>query len=113
MKYTGNSAKYPFIKLSESKVGDRFIIDDAGIESASKKFVDNNGNPKVSYNFSVQVGTDLRTLSFSMTSMNNCAGAWGGETEEWVGKTVEVYLAKGKTGMMFLALAPVNEGKIL
>ena len=109
MKYMGNTAKYPFTKLSSYKVGDRFLIDDAGTESLSKKFVNPDGSNKTNYNFSIQVGTELYTMSFNTTSMNNCAAAWGGETEGWVGKQVEVYLAKGKTGMMFLALQPVVE----
>ena len=110
MKYTGSTAKYPFLSLSkEGKVGDRYTIEDAGEKSTSRKFTFNDGTPKPQYNFSVGVGTELKTLSFNDTSMKNMKAVWGEDTEAWVGHIVEVYLAKGKTGSMYLALLPVVE----
>jgi len=77
-----------WVKVGEDiKDGDNINIIDGG------KIVESEYGPRHAFNIKIKNG-EIKLLSFNQTTMNNMIDAFGGETEDWKGRTVKVWVIK-------------------
>jgi hypothetical protein len=86
--------KYTYIKATDVTEGDTVTILDEGYYSESKKFQDQDGNPKKDFTIAIEhKGVDKR-WTVNGTSLKALIKQFGRDTAQWIGKTAQIYVTK-------------------
>ena len=99
-----------FIKVSDVNEGDVIEILNEGEEKVGQ-FLNNDGTPKIQFNFKVAINDDERTLSMNNASKRAMFHAFGDDTKMWIGQKAKITKQITKSGGKMIVLEPIIEEK--
>ena len=84
-----------FLKSKDLKDGDILVFDDGGeIKNVDFSKSKDGSDVKRVFQISVDTGNGIKKMTVNRTSQKALAGAWGSDTDAWVGKEAKVNLVK-------------------